>query len=71
MVEDRALTVFRTHVISATRDVAPYAVLETGTTFRVKDPEATLVRWTTMRRALNAAFGNRSEPDGPRPIPGQ
>ena len=39
-------------VVAAASDEAPYAVLESGVTFRLKDPEAVLPRWAQVRAAL-------------------
>lgn len=39
-------------VAAATSDVAPYAVLESGVTYRLKDPPSVLPRWAEVRAAL-------------------
>ena len=36
----------------ASADEAPYAVLESGVRFRLKDPPAVLARWAELREAL-------------------
>lgn len=46
------LAAFEATVRSASVDEAPYAVIETGVRFRLKDPDATLPRWAEVRRAL-------------------
>jgi hypothetical protein len=46
------LACFAGRVAAAARDEAPYAVLESGVRFRLKDPEATLPRWHEVRRGL-------------------
>lgn len=43
---------FEATVAAASVDEAPYAVLESGVRFRLKDPDATLPRWAEVRRAL-------------------
>lgn len=43
---------FETRVEEASADEAPYAVLESGVRFRLKDPEAVLARWAELREAL-------------------
>ena len=44
-------------VSEATEDVAPYADLLSGVTYRLHDPEPALARWSATRAALRAAFG--------------
>jgi hypothetical protein len=46
------LACFAARVGAATRDEAPYAVLESGVRFRLEDPEATLPRWREVRSGL-------------------
>jgi hypothetical protein len=43
---------FEARVEGASADEAPYAVLESGVRFRLKDPPAVLARWTELRQAL-------------------
>lgn len=43
---------FEAHVEGASADEAPYAVLESGVRFRLKDPPAVLARWAELREAL-------------------
>lgn len=43
---------FEAQVVEAAADEAPYAILESGVHFRLKDPAKTLPRWTEVRRAL-------------------
>jgi hypothetical protein len=43
---------FEARVDGASSDEAPYAVLESGVRFRLKDPEAVLARWADLREAL-------------------
>jgi hypothetical protein len=43
---------FEARVEGASADEAPYAVLESGVRFRLKDPEAVLARWAELREAL-------------------
>jgi hypothetical protein len=43
---------FDAAVTGAASDQAPYAVLEHGVTFSLKDPPAVLARWTQVRKAL-------------------
>jgi hypothetical protein len=43
---------FEARVESASADEAPYAVLESGVRFRLKDPPAVLARWAELREAL-------------------
>ena len=45
---------FDAGVEAATADEAPYAVLEAGVRFRLKDPAATQARWAELRTALRA-----------------
>jgi hypothetical protein len=45
---------FEAEVVSASADEAPYATLESGVTFTLHDPEATLARWAEVRAALRA-----------------
>jgi hypothetical protein len=48
------LACFRCEVAAALADEAPYAVLESGIRFRLRDREATLSRWREVREALAA-----------------
>lgn len=48
------LACFEADVVGASADEAPYAVLESGVRFRLKDPPATLERWREVRAALGA-----------------
>ena len=43
---------FEARVKAASADEAPYAVLESGVRFRLKDSDATLARWAELREAL-------------------
>jgi hypothetical protein len=43
---------FEVEVEAATSDDAPYAVLESGVRFRLKEPDQTLSRWQEVRTAL-------------------
>jgi hypothetical protein len=43
---------FEARVEGASADEAPYAVLESGVSFRLKDPPAVLARWAELRQAL-------------------
>lgn len=43
---------FEARVEGAAADEAPYAVLESGVRFRLKDSEGTLARWAELRKAL-------------------
>lgn len=43
---------FDARVEGASADEAPYAVLESGVRFRLKDPPAVLARWAELRQAL-------------------
>lgn len=43
---------FDARVEGASADEAPYAVLESGVRFRLKDPPAVLARWAELREAL-------------------
>jgi hypothetical protein len=43
---------FEARVDGASADEAPYAVLESGVSFRLKDPPAVLARWAELRQAL-------------------
>lgn len=43
---------FEAHVEGASADEAPYAVLASGVSFRLKDPPAVLARWAELRQAL-------------------
>jgi len=43
---------FEAEVQDVLEDVAPYAVLETGVHYRLKDPDAVLVRWRETVAAL-------------------
>jgi hypothetical protein len=43
---------FEARVEAASADEAPYAVLESGVSFRLKDPPAVLARWAELRQAL-------------------
>jgi hypothetical protein len=43
---------FEARVEGASADEAPYAVLESGVRFRLKDPPAVLARWAELRQAL-------------------
>ena len=45
---------FELTVEAAAADEAPYAVLETGIRFRLKDPDPVLARWREVRAALEA-----------------
>jgi hypothetical protein len=52
------LACFGLRVEDVIEDVAPYAVLTSGVTFRLNDVEATAERWRETRAALRAArFG--------------
>jgi hypothetical protein len=44
-------------VEAASADEAPYAILESGVRFRLKDSEGTLARWRETRSALRAMGG--------------
>jgi hypothetical protein len=46
------LACFDVAVEAATADEAPYAVLESGVRFRLRDPAETLARWRELRAAL-------------------
>ena len=46
------LRCFACEIEAVTSDEAPYAVLESGVTFRLKDPGAVLPRWRQVRAAL-------------------
>jgi hypothetical protein len=48
---------FGLRVVEVLEDVAPYADLLAGVTYRLHDPKATLSRWSATRAALHAAFG--------------
>jgi hypothetical protein len=48
------LACFAAEVVGASADEAPYAVLESGVRFRLKDAPATLARWHEVRAALRA-----------------
>ncbi len=43
---------FEARVEGASADEAPYAVLESGVQFRLKDPPSVLARWAELRQAL-------------------
>jgi hypothetical protein len=43
---------FTARVSGASADEAPYAVLESGVRFRLKEPESVLARWGELRAAL-------------------
>lgn len=43
---------FTASVAGATADEAPYATLESGVRFRLKDPPSVLARWAELRAAL-------------------
>jgi hypothetical protein len=43
---------FEARVEGASADEAPYAVLESGVSFRLMDPPAVLARWAELRQAL-------------------
>ena len=43
---------FEARVEGASADEAPYAVLESGVRFRLKDPPSVLARWAELRQAL-------------------
>ena len=43
---------FDARVEGVSADEAPYAVLESGVRFRLKDPPAVLARWAELREAL-------------------
>jgi hypothetical protein len=43
---------FEGRVEGVSADEAPYAVLESGVRFRLKDPPAVLARWAELRQAL-------------------
>lgn len=49
------LAAFEAEIAEAAADEAPYAVLEAGVRFRLKDERATLSRWAEVRRALAEA----------------
>jgi hypothetical protein len=46
------LACFDIAVEAVTADEAPYAVLESGVRFRLKDPSDTLARWSELRAAV-------------------
>jgi hypothetical protein len=46
------LATFALEVDSVRGDEAPYAVLESGITFRLRDPEPTVQRWSEVRAEL-------------------
>jgi hypothetical protein len=46
---------FEATVVAAAADEAPYAVLESGVRYRLRDPESVLRRWGEVRRALREA----------------
>ena len=46
---------FDAEVVEVAADEAPYAVLDSGVHFRLKDETRTLPRWAEMRRALAEA----------------
>jgi hypothetical protein len=46
------LATFALEVAAVSGDEAPYAVLESGVTFRLRDPESTLQRWSEIRAEL-------------------
>jgi hypothetical protein len=46
---------FEATVAAAAADEAPYAVLESGVRYRLRDPESVLRRWAEVRRALREA----------------
>ena len=60
------LACFHGRVSGARADEAPYAILESGIRFRLRDREPVLARWREQRAALeargNAAFRRRSGP---------
>lgn len=69
-VEDRAeletplagrLVCFTLRVEEVRADEAPYAVLESGVRFRLKDPAATVARWREVRAELRRGPRDRSE----------
>ena len=43
---------FDARIVRVTSDRAPYAVLESGVTFRLTDPETTQERWRELREAI-------------------
>ncbi len=49
------LACFGLRVDDVIEDAAPYAVLTSGVTFRLNDPNQTAQRWRTTRAALRAA----------------
>ena len=51
------LACFRGRVAAARADEAPYAILESGIRFRLRDRETVLARWSEQRAALEA-LGN-------------
>jgi hypothetical protein len=53
---DPPLRAFALEVSTATEDVAPYADLVSGITFRLHDERATVDRWRRTRAALKDAF---------------
>jgi hypothetical protein len=53
---DPPLSGFGLEVTAALDDVAPYADLVSGITFRLHDEAATLCRWRRTRSALREAF---------------
>lgn len=46
------LACFALQVVAATADEAPYAVLETGVRFRLREPDDAIARWRELRAAL-------------------
>jgi hypothetical protein len=56
--EDPAMWGFLLRVTAAIEDAAPYADLLSGVTYRLHDPEATLVRWRRTRAALAAVLAD-------------
>lgn len=53
------LACFSLTVVGATADEAPYAELEAGIRFKLKDPPTAIARWREVRTALRAA-GSRA-----------
>jgi hypothetical protein len=54
--EDPAMRGFVLRVTAAIEDAAPYADLLSGVTYRLHDPQATLVRWRRTRAVLGAVL---------------
>jgi hypothetical protein len=51
------LACFHAQVAAARSDEAPYAVIESGIRFRLRDEAAVVARWREQRAALEARAG--------------